>query len=75
MTSSLWAICASAVAGLLAMVVEWIKLGQAQSTGAKLQAASVNAVTATAEAAIAQAEVDAPATRAAVVDQLNKGTF
>ena len=75
MTASLWAICAAALAGLLATVVEWIRLGQAQSTGAKLQAASTDAATGAAQAAIAQAEVAAPSTRAAVVDQLKNGSF
>lgn len=70
-----WALLGTAVTGLLLVVVEWIKLGQAQATGGKLVAAKVTAVTANAEVAIAQAEVDAPATREAVVDRLNKGTF
>ena len=70
-----WALLGTAVAGLLLVVVEWIKLGQAQSAGGKLEAAKVTAVTANAEVAIAQAEVDAPSTREAVVDRLNKGTF
>lgn len=35
----------------------------------------VDTVTATKQAAIAQAEVDAPKTTAAVVDRLNTGTF
>ena len=70
-----WALLGTALSGLLLVLVEWIKLGQAQATGGKLEAAKTVAVTAAAETAIAQAEVDAPTTREAVVDRLKKGTF
>jgi hypothetical protein len=70
-----WALLGTAVAGLVLFVGEWLQLRQAQATGAQLQAGKTDAATAAAETAIAQAEADAPRTRAAVVDQLKQGTF
>lgn len=52
-----------------AVAVEDQKLGQAQVT------AATNAQAAKTEAAIAQAEVDAPRTTAGVVAELDKGQF
>ncbi|HEV2530967.1 hypothetical protein [Phenylobacterium sp.] len=46
-----------------------------KQAGAQLEAAATDAATATTETAIAQAEVAAPATAPAVVDQLNAGEF
>lgn len=75
MTANLIAILGTALSGLLFAVVEWIKLGQAKSDGAKLEAGKVSAVTAGAEARIAAAVVSAPSTVAATVDALDKGSF
>lgn len=72
--TALAAFC-GALPALLTLVIEWLKLGQAQTAGAKLQAAATTAVTAQAETAIAAAEVAAPQSRAAVVDQLKAGSF
>lgn len=50
--------------------------GQRQkATGGQLEAARVTQATAAAETAIAAAEVAAPSTRLAVIDQLNQGGF
>lgn len=72
---NLWAILGAALTGLLFVCVQWLKAAQDRSTGAKLEAAKVAAVTATAETEIAQAEAAAPTTQAAVVDRLKAGTF
>lgn len=72
---NLWAIFGTALSGLLLVTVEWLKQGQAQTTGGKLEAAKVATVTAAAQAAIAQAVVAAPTTQIAVVDRLKNGTF
>lgn len=60
---------AAALGGLL-----WQR-SQDQAAGAQLEAGKVNAVSLTAETAIAQAEVDAPSTVAATQDVLKSGGF
>jgi hypothetical protein len=72
---NLWAIFGTALSGLLLVVVEWLKQGQAHRAGAALEAGQENAAAAAAETAIAQAVVAAPATQQAVVDRLKAGTF
>lgn len=75
MQASLIAIAATAFSGLLLFIVDWLKQGQAQSTGAQLQAAVTTTASAKVETAIAQAVVDAPQTKLALVDRLNAGRF
>lgn len=75
MTANLIAICGTVLSGLLLAVVEWLKVGQAQAVGGKLEAAKVSEAAAVGEAKIAAAVVAAPATRLAVIDQLKVGAF
>lgn len=72
---NLWAIFGTALLGVMTLAMDWMKTAQAQRTGGQLQAGATAAVTAKVETAVAQAEVDAPKTRLAVVDRLNAGTF
>jgi hypothetical protein len=72
---TVWAAFGTALAGLLMLVVAWIKAGQQQSTGAALEAGRVAQATANTQAAIAQAEAAAPTTQLALVDRLKQGTF
>lgn len=75
MTANLILVALTALMGLLGLGLLAFRSAQDQSTGAKLEAAKINAVAAKAEVAIAQAEVDAPATQQAVVDRLKSGSF
>ena len=75
MSASIWGVAGAAIAGLLALIIEWIKTSAAQKTGGQLALAQVATATANAQVAIAQAEASAPTTRLAVIDQLKQGTF
>jgi hypothetical protein len=75
MNANLLAIAATVFAGLFSMLAAWVQRAQAQSTGAKLEAAKVTQTAAVVQTAVAQAVVDAPATQAAVADELAKGGF
>ncbi len=70
-----WALFGLAVSGLVLFVANWVRLGQAQAAGAKIQAGAAAAVTARTETAIAKAEAAAPTTKAALVDRIKAGTF
>jgi hypothetical protein len=70
-----WAIFGTVAAGLLFSVVSWLKTNQATRQGGELEAGKVSAAAATTEAKIAEAVVQAPTDRLAVIDQLKAGTF
>lgn len=75
MNLNLLAIAGTVVAGLFTMLALWVQRAKAQSVGAQLEAARVTQVTAAAQAAVAQAVVDAPQTQAAVAAELDGGKF
>lgn len=75
MTADLILVAVIAVVGLLGGGLLLFKQYQDQKTGATLQAAQETAVAAKVAVAVAQAVVTAPTAPAAVVDELNKGTF
>lgn len=70
-----WAVALAALSGAVLFIAQWAKQRADQHAGAQIEAGKVDAVSAVKQAAIAQAEVSAPATQAAVVDRLKNGTF
>ncbi len=72
--NNLYAILGLALTGLAFVCQQWMKSSQDRAIGGQLEAAKTDQVTATAQAAIAQAEVSAPATPAAILDRLKSGT-
>lgn len=73
--AALWAALGTAVAGLLLVIVQAIQRRQARADGRKLAAGEVAVIAAKAEAAVAQAEAEAPRTKAGVIDVLKRGEF
>lgn len=75
MDATLWGILAG-IAGILVLGAgAFVAMGKAQSTGVQLQAASQNATTAAAQAAIAQAEASGPSTADDAAAKLKAGNF
>ncbi len=64
-----------ALAPLLNAVLGWIERQSDQQAGAQIEAGAVTQVTAKTQAAIAQAVVNAPKTKAQLVSSLQAGTF
>ena len=60
---------------VLAGLLRWLQQSHDEAVGAQLQAGATSAQSATINAAIAQAVVNAPKTQAGVVASLNAGTF
>lgn len=75
MSGNLIIIGLTALMGLLGFVGLMMNQAKNQTIGAKLEAATVTAVTAKAEVSIAQAVVDAPSTQADMVAAMKAGTF
>ena len=71
----LWAILCTAAVAVVGLVVNWLKQRADQETGSIIQAGRDAAVSAVAEARIAKAVVEAPDTKAEVVEVLRKGGF
>jgi hypothetical protein len=74
MTTDLILVAAIAVMGLAGFGLYLWQAAQQRQTGIDLEAGRVSAVSATTQAAIAQAEADAPRTRQQLLDRLNAGS-
>ena len=74
MTANLIALAVGIVGVLFIGIANWWKSGQDRSIGAALEAGKVNAASAKAEAAMAQAAVEAPTTEADALSRLDGGT-
>ena len=75
MTAAIWTGLVAAILGAVAFLANLFSKRQAKADGAALQAGKTAAAAVKTEAAIAEAVVKAPDTKAEVIDRLNKGEF
>jgi hypothetical protein len=75
MTIDLALVAAVVIFGGLTLAGQWWAQLQAQGVGAQVQAGKTDALAAKVSAPEAQAIVDAPTTKIALIDRLNAGAF